>query len=75
MQAKNEELKEGANQVSDMSLTKFGGAVHIELKEGAGFTGGAAETIYNANRNGPAAPFAALSDPTNSLQNRCRNRK
>ena len=45
-------------------IVSAGGAVHIELKEGAGFTGGAAETIYNANRNGPTAPFAALSDPT-----------
>ena len=44
-------------------IVSAGGAVHVELKEGAGFTGGAAETIYNANRNGPAAPFAALSDP------------
>ena len=40
-----------------------GGACHVELKEGAGFAGGGAETIYNANRNGPAAPFGALSDP------------
>lgn len=44
-------------------IVSAGGAVHVELKEGAGFTGGAAETIYNANRNGPAAPFNALSDP------------
>ena len=44
-------------------IVSAGGAVHVELKEGAGFTGGAAEIIYNANRNGPAAPFAALSDP------------
>jgi hypothetical protein len=44
-------------------VTNAGGACHVELKEGAGFAGGAAEVIYNANRNGPAAPFNALSDP------------
>ena len=45
-------------------IVSAGGAVHVELKEGPGFTGGAVETVFNANRNGPAAPFAALSDPT-----------
>jgi len=45
-------------------IVSVGGACHVELKEGVGFTGGVAETIYNANRNGPAAPFGALSDPT-----------
>ncbi|GAG53333.1 unnamed protein product, partial [marine sediment metagenome] len=43
-------------------IVSAGGAVHIELKEGIGFTGGAVETIYNVNRNGPAAPFNAVSD-------------
>ena len=45
-------------------IVSVGGACHVELKEGVGFTGGGAETIYNANRNGPAAAFGALSDPT-----------
>ena len=45
-------------------VTTAGGACHVELKEGAGLTDGAAETVYNANRNGPAAPFGALSDAT-----------
>ena len=45
-------------------IVSAGGAVHVELKEGVGFTGGAVETIYNANRNGPAAPFNAVSDAT-----------
>lgn len=41
-----------------------GGATHVELIENAQLSGGAALTIYNANRNGPAAPFGALTDPT-----------
>lgn len=41
-----------------------GGAAHVELVENVGFTDGVAETVFNANRNGPAAPFAALSDAT-----------
>ena len=45
-------------------LVSVGGASHVELKEGVGFTGGAVETVYNANRNGPAAPFDAVSDAT-----------
>ena len=44
-------------------VVNAGGAVHVELKEGAGFAGGGVETTYDANRNGPAAPFNALSDP------------
>ena len=44
-------------------VVNAGGACHVELKEGAVLAGGGAETIYNANRNGPAAPFGALSDP------------
>ena len=45
-------------------VTNAGGASHVELKEGAGLSDGAVETIFNANRNGPAAPFGALSDAT-----------
>ena len=41
-----------------------GGATHVEAIENAQLTGGAALVVYNANRNGPAAPFAALTDPT-----------
>lgn len=41
-----------------------GGACHVELKEGPGLTDGVAETIFNANRNGPAPPFNAISNAT-----------
>ena len=45
-------------------MASAGGASHVELIEDAQLTGGVALAVYNANRNGPAAPFNALTDPT-----------
>ena len=44
-------------------IVNAGGACHVKVKEGVTLAGGGAVVIYNANRNGPAAPFAALTKP------------
>jgi len=43
-------------------VVSAGGAVHVEVSEGVGFTGGGVEIIHNANRNAADAPWTALSD-------------
>lgn len=44
-------------------VVSVGGACHVKIKEGITLAGGGAVVIYNANRNGPASPFNAISKP------------